>query len=131
MYRKKVLGNVEVDKYLILETGFFFYFLSLYLKDNRTSKNPIKKPKDELTFKQKVREYLKGTVIDSFCTFAKDLSIDFLATIGYIVSGILYVITVGSFQKWNLLRALLKWHKYVDDDCYKFYKRKLILSCLL
>lgn len=113
-----------VQDYLILETGFFLYFLILYFKDYDYE---LLGKEDESITKtgvlESVKEYFKNSIFDSLITFFYELFIAILKTLSSLIGLIIFVFTLGRVRMFNLLRKLLKHTKYTDEHCWKFYRK--------
>ena len=114
----------EVDDYLILETGFFLYFLIMYYQDydNNTTGKSVESKKKTGVF-QSVKEYFKDSIFDSLITFLFELGLAILKTLSWIVGFVVYCATLGHVRMFNILRKALKHQKYTDDYCWKFYEK--------
>ena len=114
----------EVSDYLILETGFFLYFLILYYEDYE--QNLLSKPNivvEQTNLFERGLNYFKGSVFGSIINFIIDFPIAVLTTLSYIVAYIVFVFSLGRVKIFNLLRRLFRRKIYVDEDSLPFYEK--------
>ena len=122
--QEKIEKSAEPEEYLILETGFYAYFLWRYYQDyNSTFKNkeyiePKKKSKLESLwnfFKSIFFIYELFNFIYQFCyAILKTICL----AIGLIIKGV----TLGKVEKFNILRTIFNRKIYKDDYAMKFYE---------
>ena len=114
----------EVSDYLILETGFFLYFLILYYEDYE--KNLLSKPNiiiEQTNLFERGLNYFKGSIFGSIIQFIIDFPIAILTTLSYIAAYFVFFLSFGRIKIFNLLRRLFKHKIYVDEDSNPFYDK--------
>ena len=122
--QEKIEKSAEPEEYLILETGFYAYFLWRYYQDyNSTFKNneyiePKKKSKLESLW-----NFFKSIFfIYELFNFIFQFLYAILKTICLIIGYAIKLITFGRVEKFNLLRLIFKRKVYRDGHAMRFYE---------
>ena len=124
--QENISKNANPDEYLILETGFYAYFLWRYYQDyNSTTIGYENKENKKISQKQKIIEFLKNIFFIYECIhFLGELFYAFLKTICLLIGLIMQLVTFGKVKKFNLLRDIRFYKKvYQDDYADKFYEQ--------
>ena len=122
--QEKIKKSSDPEEYLILETGFYAYFLWRYYQDyNSTFYNneEIKqtKPSKFESFKQ----FLKSIFfIYELFHFIYQFFFALLKTICLCIGLIIKLVTLGKVEKFNILRLIFNRKIYMDDYAMKFYE---------
>ncbi len=112
----------DIQEYLILETGFFLYFMILYYLDfemNLLTK-PQKIIKENNIYKY-FSDFFKDSIFDSLITFLYNIIFAILKTFSTIIFSLIFVFTLGKVKIFNLLRIIFKRKIYSDEDAETFY----------
>ena len=112
----------EIKEYLILETGFFLYFMILYYLDFEM--NLLTKPQKIIkknNFYKYITNFFKDSIFDSLITFLYNIVIAILKTLSTIIFSLIFVFTFGKVKIFNLLRIIFKRKIYSDEDAETFY----------
>ena len=122
--QEKIEKSADPKEYLILETGFYAYFLWRYYQDyNSTFKNneyiePKKKSKLESLW-----NFFKSIFfIYELFNFIFQFLYAILKTICLIIGYAIKLITFGRVEKFNLLRLIFKRKVYRDSHAMRFYE---------
>ena len=124
--QEKISKNSSPEEYLILETGFYTYFLWNYYKDyNSTIENKQNKEKKNTTKCKTLIKFLKNTFfVYDLIRFILHFIYAILKTICLIIGIIIQCATFGRVKKFNLIRDIFNHTKYKDEYAYNFYKQK-------
>ena len=113
------------EEYLILETGFYAYFLYRYYEDfNSTSPSNQKKQLKKKSKWEKVKQIFKSTFFVNECwKFLSELFYAVLKTICLLIGLIILLITFGKVKKFNLIRDIFNRKEYKDEYAEEFYEQ--------
>ena len=123
--QEKISKNANPEEYLILETGFYAYFLWRYYQDyNSTSdSNESKEGKKNSKWENILKFFKKIFFIYECLHFLYELFYAILKTICLVIGLILQVTTFGNVKKFNLIRYIFNRREYLDKYAIDFYKQ--------
>ena len=122
---KSCENNEDKDQYLILETGFYAYFLWRYYQDyDSNSKCYEDKESNKNTKWDNILKFFKSIFFISECiSFILELFYAILKTICLVIGLVLQLITFGKVKKFNLIRDIFKRREYHDECAKEFYRQ--------
>ena len=123
--QEKTENILNPEEYLILETGFYAYFLWKYYQDyDSNSKINESKEENKKSKCDNVLKYLKKIFFISECLhFIYEFFYAILKTICLVIGMILHLATFGRVKKFNLIRSIFKRANYEDKYAVDFYKQ--------
>ena len=124
--QEKISKSSSPEEYLILETGFYTYFLWKYYNDyNSTLENKQNKEKKESSkYKNIIKAVKTKFFVYELFRFICHFIYAILKTICLIIGIIIQCVTFGKVKKFNLIRDIFNHTKYKDEYAYDFYKEK-------
>ena len=122
--QEKIEKSSDPEEYLILETGFYAYFLWRYYEDyNSTIDNNKEKELNKISKFESFKQALKNLFfIYEFFHFIYQFFYALLKTICLCVGFIIKGVTLGKVEKFNILRLLFNRKEYKNEDAMKFYE---------
>ena len=122
--QEKIEKNANPEEYLILETGFYAYFLWRYYQDyNSNFKiNESKENKNNSKCKSVVQFFKHLFFIYEFLHFIYEFFYAILKTICLVIGMIIQLATFGKVKKFNLIRYIFSRREYQDKYAFDFYK---------
>ena len=122
--QEKINKSSDPEDYLILETGFYAYFLWRYYKDyNSTFDNNEFFREEKLTRFESFQQFLKNIFfIYELFSFIQQFCYAILKTICLCIGLIIKGVTLGKVEKFNILRLIFNRKVYHDDYAMNFYK---------
>ena len=122
--QEEIQKNADPEEYLILETGFYAYFLWRYYKDYKSTTNINEYIKEEKISKlESFQQHLKKIFfIYELFSFIYQFCYALLKTICICLGYIIKLFTLGKVEKFNILRLIFRRKEYKDDYAMKFYK---------
>ena len=123
--QEKISKNANPDEYLILETGFYAYFLWRYYQDyNSNSKNDEYKELKKNSKWDNVIQFFKSIFFIYECLkFLYELFYAILKTICLVIGLVIQLTTFGKVKKFNLIRYIFNRKEYKSEDALKFYEQ--------
>ena len=124
--QEKISKNSSPEEYLILETGFYTYFLWKYYNDYKSAlENKKNNEKKEKSKYQSIIKALKNNFfVYELFRFICHFIYAILKTICLIIGLIIQFVTFGKVKKFNLIRDIFNHTKYKDEYACNFYKEK-------
>ena len=122
--QEKIKKSSAPEEYLILETGFYAYFLTRYYQDyNSTINKKEEKEQNTISKFESFKQFLKNIFfIYEFFHFIYQFIFALLKTICLCVGLIIKFATFGKVEKFNILRLIFNKKNYRDEDAKKFYE---------
>jgi len=123
--QEKIQKNTNPRDYLILETGFYAYFLWRYYQDyNSNFKNNEDKEIKKTSKWENIFQFFKSIFFIYECLhFIYEFFYAILKTICLIIGVILKFITFGKVEKYNLIRIIFNRKEYLDNYAFTFYQQ--------
>ena len=122
--QEKIKKSSAPEEYLILETGFYAYFLTRYYQDyNSTINKKEEKEQNTISKFESFKQFLKNIFfIYELFHFIYQFFFALLKTICLCVGLIIKFATFGKVEKFNILRLIFNKKNYRDEDAKKFYE---------
>ena len=123
--QEKISKNANPDEYLILETGFYTYFLWRYYQDYKSTKqnyeyNEVKKASRW----ESILQFFKSIFFFyEFFHFIFEFFYAILKTICLVIGLVIQAATLGKVKKFNLIRYIFNRREYQDEYALKFYEQ--------
>ena len=121
---EKIQKSSDPEEYLILETGFYAYFLYRYYEDyNSTFNNDENKKVKESSKLESFISFLKNIFfIYELFNFIYQFFYAILKTICLLIGLFMKLVTLGRVEKFNILRLIFSRKNYRDEYAMKFYE---------
>ena len=119
--QEKIKKSSDPEEYLILETGFYAYFLWRYYLDYDSSKDYTDGKK--ISKFESVKQFLKNIFfIYELFNFLYQFFFAILKTICLCIGLVIKLVTLGKVEKFNILRLIMNRKVYKSDYAKDFYK---------
>ena len=123
--QEKIQKNANPNEYLILETGFYAYFLWRYYQDYNSNfkSNEYKELKKPSKW-ENILHFFKSIFFIYECLhFIYELFYAILKTICLFIGIIIKFVTFGKVEKFNLIRYIFNRKEYQDNFAITFYEQ--------
>ena len=122
--QEKIKKSSDPEEYLILETGFYAYFLWRYYQDyNSTFDNNEEIKQNKPSKFESFKQFLKSIFfIYELFHFIYQFFFALLKTICLCIGLIIKLVTFGKVEKFNILRSIFNRKIYTDEYAMKFYE---------
>ena len=122
--QEKIKKSSDPEEYLILETGFYAYFLWRYYQDyNSTFDNNEEIKQNKPSKFESFKQFLKSIFfIYELFHFIYQFFFALLKTICLCIGLIIKLVTLGKVEKFNILRSIFNRKIYTDEYAMKFYE---------
>ena len=122
--QEKIEKSADPEEYLILETGFYAYFLWRYYQDyNSTFKNnEYIEPKKKSKLESLMNFFKSIFFIYELFNFIYQFIFAILKTICLMIGYAIKLVTLGKVEKFNILRLIFNRKFYQDNYAMKFYE---------
>ena len=121
---EKIKKSSDPEEYLILETGFYAYFLYRYYQDyDSTKKTTIDQEPEKHSLLKAFKHFLEHIFfIRELVKFVYQFFLSILETICLLIGLFIKLVTLGRVEKFNILRIILNRKEYHDNYAYQFYE---------